>query len=187
MAARQTHLILKDKTRYTGTQFGSDKTTSGEVVFLTGMMGYTEALTDPSFAGQILVFTYPLVGNYGVDISRETLESKKIWAAGVVVSSVYDDTEHATADMSFSDWLKKEGVPGIAGVDTRALAQKIRDTGTQLGKLGPHPENIDWYDPNIENIVARVSCEKPYTVGKGKKPRGKGQRARGKGQKAKGI
>jgi len=169
MSARETNLILKDKTRYTGIQFGSSKTTSGEVVFLTGMVGYTEALTDPSFAGQILVFTYPLVGNYGVDISRETLESKKIWAAGVVVSSEYNDIEHATADLSFSDWLKQEGVPGIAGVDTRALAQKIRDTGTQLGKIGPDPTRVEWYDPNAENIVVRVSCEKPYTVGKGKK------------------
>lgn len=169
MGARETTLVLKDKTRYTGIQFGSDKTTSGEVVFLTGMVGYTEALTDPSFAGQILVFTYPLVGNYGVDISRETLESKKIWAAGVVVSNVYNDTEHATADISFSEWLQQQGVPGIAGVDTRALAEKIRDTGTQLAKLGPNPAETNWYDPNAENIVARVSCEKPYTVGKGKK------------------
>lgn len=169
MGAHKTILLLQDKTSYAGIQFGSQKTTSGEVVFLTGMVGYTEALTDPSFAGQILVFTYPLIGNYGVDISRETLEGKKIWAAGVVVSSVYSDTEHATANMSFSEWLKREGVPGVAGVDTRALAEKIRDMGTQLAKIGPNPADVSWYDPNAENIVARVSCEKPYTVGTGRK------------------
>ncbi len=169
MISRETTLRLKDGTTYQGTSFGADTTTSGEVVFLTGMVGYPEALTDPSFAGQILVFTYPLVGNYGVSFSRETLESKKIWAQGVVVSSVYDDIDHATADISFGEWLVREGVPGVYGVDTRMLAQKIRDTGTQLGVIGAHTKEDGWYNPNTENIVARVSCEKPYSIGTGRK------------------
>ena len=176
-------LILKDNTTRKGILFGSPKTTSGEVVFATGMVGYPEALTDPSFAGQIVVFTYPLIGNYGVPGTplrtrsskweQSTLvnsfESHKIWAAGVVVQNYYDDTDHATASLSFSEWLKMHDVPGIAGIDTRALTKKLREEGSVLGQISLGTPASKWDDPNAYNIVKEVSCKKSWTAGSGSK------------------
>lgn len=170
--AKTAQLVLRDGTLVSGRAFGAPAASAGEVVFATGMVGYPEALTDPSFAGQIVVMTYPLIGNYGIpakkrDAIASFFESKKIWAAGVVVASEYDDVDHHGARQSFDAWLKKEGVPGVAGVDTRALTQQLREHGTILGKVIMGGE-VDWYDPNAENIVATVSCAKPETYGEGK-------------------
>lgn len=107
---------------------------SGEVVFNTGMTGYVESLTDPSYAGQILVFTYPLIGNYGVDL--EVAESSKIQVSGVVVSEVASHYSHAQADRSFLDWLQSQDVPILTGVDTRALTKYLRTRGTMAGTIG---------------------------------------------------
>jgi carbamoyl-phosphate synthase small subunit len=111
----------------------------GEVVFNTGMTGYVESLTDPSYSGQILVFTYPLIGNYGVQL--KAIESPKIQVSGVVVSEAASNTSHSGADLSFIDWLKSQNIPIIIGVDTRALTKYLRTRGTMAGALSDKPTN----------------------------------------------
>ena len=140
-------LELRDGTTYTGYSFGAErKSISGELVFQTGMVGYPESITDPSYRGQILVVTFPLVGNYGVP-SRETadknvqalsahFEANQIHIAGLVVASYSgEDYSHHLATSSLGTWLKEQGIPAIQGVDTRALTKKIREKGSMLGKL----------------------------------------------------
>ena len=127
----------------TGHSFGASKAMSGEVVFNTGMVGYPEALTDPSYRGQILVLTYPLIGNYGVPdesiLDEHGLplyfESKEIHIAGLVVSQYSWEHSHWAAQKSLSQWLQESGIPAIYGVDTRALTKKLREFGSILGKL----------------------------------------------------
>jgi carbamoyl-phosphate synthase small subunit len=132
-------LELEDGTRLAGSGFGHRGQTSGEVVFTTGMTGYVESLTDPSYRGQILVFTYPLIGNYGVpaqdDLDR--FESSRIQVAGVVVAFAHSDASHARAARSLKDWLASEQVPGIEGIDTRHLTMRLREKGTMLGRIVP--------------------------------------------------
>ncbi len=169
-------LTLKDGTKVSGSSFGASTATSGEVVFATGMVGYPESLTDPSYAGQILVLTYPLVGNYGVPAKsskfkvEQNFESDKIQIAGLVVSEYSEKHSHHAAKRSLADWLKSEGIPAMTGVDTRALTQQLREHGTILGKLeiGAHKVK-SYYDPGKENIVARVSPTKPQFYQNGKK------------------
>lgn len=139
-------LELEDGSAYQGYSFGAKKSIAGELVFQTGMVGYPESVTDPSYRGQILVVTFPLVGNYGVP-SRETLddlltelpahfESSQIHVAGLVVASYCgEDYSHFLAASSLGAWLKEQGVPAMYGVDTRALTKKIRETGSMLGKM----------------------------------------------------
>ncbi|KAL1942304.1 hypothetical protein VTO73DRAFT_6368 [Trametes versicolor] len=138
-------LELADGTTVRGISFGAEaKSVSGECVFQTGMVGYTESLTDPSYEGQILILTYPLIGNYGVpprpkevsldDIPHE-FESSRIHIAGLVVGSYSEDYSHFLAGSSLGQWLKESGVPAIFGVDTRALTKKIREKGSMLGKI----------------------------------------------------
>src|SRR3989338_4738074 len=115
-----------------GESFGTPKSVSGEVVFATGMVGYPEALTDSSFKGQILVLTYPLVGNYGVP-KKEFWESSKIQVAGLIVSSYIDTPSHHASEMTLGEWFKKEEVPLIEIKDTRMLTEKLRDEGAALG------------------------------------------------------
>src|SRR5581483_4282832 len=139
-------LILEDGTKILGKQFGANHSVAGEVVFTTGMVGYPESLTDPSYEGQILVFSYPLIGNYGV-ADRKYFESDKIHVAGVIVSSYIDTPSHFQSRMTLGAWLKKEHIPALEIPDTRMLTQKIRTHGVLLGKivLG---ENLPFYDPN---------------------------------------
>ncbi|TSC86604.1 MAG: carbamoyl-phosphate synthase small subunit [Parcubacteria group bacterium Gr01-1014_8] len=162
-------LFLKDGTVIEGTSFGA-KTPSGgqfgEVVFNTGMVGYVESLTDPSYAGQILVCTYPLVGNYGVP-SPECFESSKIHIAGLIVSEYCEKYSHAKAVQSLGSWLKKSGIPAISGVDTRALTKKLREHGVMLGALSENDKPRKFLDPNEKNLVARVSVNRKRTYGKG--------------------
>ena len=161
-------LILDDGTRFTGQSFGASCATAGEVVFNTAMTGYPESLTDPSYKGQILVLTYPLIGNYGVPgrVIREQLskyfESDQVHISGLVVASYSAEYSHWNALESLSDWLKEHNVPGICGIDTRALTKLLREQGTMLGKLVQHDSSeIEMYDPNKENLVELVSCKEP--------------------------
>lgn len=139
-------LELEDGTIYQGYSFGAEKSVAGELVFQTGMVGYPESITDPSYRGQILVITFPLVGNYGVP-SRETMdellktlpkyfESTEIHVAALVVATYAgEDYSHFLAESSLGQWLKEQGVPAMHGVDTRALTKRIREKGSMLGRM----------------------------------------------------
>jgi len=163
MKISKAKLILKDGTEYQGKSFGAEKSVAGEVVFATGMVGYPEALTDPSFKGQILVMTYPLIGNYGVP-KKEFWESGKIQVSGLVVCNYIDTPSHHTSQMTLGEWFKEEGVPILEIKDTRALTQKLRDEGVGLGKIIINGKNVPFEDPNLRNLVAEVSTKKIYEV-----------------------
>lgn len=142
---------------------------SGEVVFTTGMTGYPESLTDPSYHGQILTFTFPLIGNFGVP-SPEHWESAKIHAAGVIVSQVCHEWSHHTGIHSFVQWLQSQNVPLIVGVDTRALTKVLRANGSMLGVISPHSEiKISNGPPNITPLVSQVSVKDPVVYHNGEK------------------
>ena len=149
-------LVLEDGTSIAGRMFGAPKSVAGEVVFNTGMVGYTEALTDPSYRGQILVLTYPLVGNYGVPPS---FESPRIQASALVVSELALEYSHATSPRSLPEWLSDEGIPCLAGVDTRALTKRLRSRGCMLGKIVAGAQDIAFQDPNQRNLVEEVSAQ----------------------------
>ncbi len=162
------NLILEDGTHFTGEAFGAAASSAGEVVFNTGMVGYPESMTDPSYAGQIVVLTYPLIGNYGVPahVSEDHhpahgFESERIQICGLIVSSISHEFSHRTARQSLDSWMKEFGIPGISGIDTRALTKKLREKGTMLGKVIVNDEEVGWDDPNARNIVAEVSTSAP--------------------------
>ncbi len=142
----QVKLVLEDGTEIGGSSFGATTSVAGEIVFNTGMTGYVEALTDPSYRGQILVLTYPLVGNYGVPPPRPPdsidppYESGRIQVQGLVVQNYVESYSHHAATRSLGEWLASEGVPGITGVDTRALTRRLRESGTLPAWLGPAEE-----------------------------------------------
>jgi len=160
-------LILKDGSEFIGRNFGAPARAEGEVVFTTGMVGYVESLSDPSYAGQILVFTSPLIGNYGVP-EKSFFESGGVQAAGVVVSEYSAKYSHYTARQSLGEWLKSAGVPGLTGIDTRALTKKLRTHGVMLGAIADDSEKPkEFRDPNGENLVARVSSKQRETRGTG--------------------
>jgi carbamoyl-phosphate synthase small subunit len=158
-------LFLENGRTFEGESFGAPRAATGEVVFNTGMVGYVESLTDPSYAGQILVLTYPLIGNYGVP-GRQLFESSKIQVSGLVVSNYSEVYSHFDAKQSLSKWLKSEGIPAITGVDTRAITKLLREKGVMLGALanGRAPK---LKDPNTENLVAKVSTKSKKVYGKG--------------------
>ncbi len=160
-------LIFQDGSIFKGTCFGAEKSIAGEMVFATGMTGYPEAFTDPSFAGQILILTYPLIGNYGVP-NKTFWESDHIQIAGLIVSNYIDTPSHFQSKMTLSEWLKKSGIPALEIKDTRALAQKLRDSGAMLGKIEIN-KPIAFHDPNQDNLVAKVSTKKIAEEGQGKK------------------
>ncbi len=168
-------LILENGLSFEGTAFGAARSTSGEVVFNTGMVGYPEALTDPSYYGQILASTYPLIGNYGVpaesdgDITSKRWESPRIQAFGFVVSDLSEAYSHWNADMSLDEWLKKENVPGISGIDTRALTKVLRESGTMLGKIVVDGQDVDFYDPNKDLLIEKVAVKAPVEHGEGER------------------
>lgn len=159
-------LVLADKTVIEGKSFGADVSATGEVVFNTGMVGYVETLTDPSYQGQILVLTYPLVGNYGVP-GPEFFESTGIHISGLVVSEYSETYSSASAKQSLASWLKKSGIPAISGVDTRALTKKLREKGVMLGGLAVKGNTIALEDPNKRNLVAEVSIKEKREYGNG--------------------
>lgn len=169
-------LILDDGSRFSGISFGYERPTAGEVVFNTAMSGYPESLTDPSYSGQIMVLTYPLIGNYGVPARSFSgklstfLESEKIHADGIIVSDYSENYSHWNATESLGEWLKQEKITGITGIDTRELTKLLREKGSMIGKIVFSDENeIDFIDPNKINQVARVSTTEIITYGNGKK------------------
>jgi carbamoyl-phosphate synthase small subunit len=172
-AAARITLELEDGTAVEGRSFGAPRPAAGEVVFNTGMVGYPESLTDPSYRGQILVLTYPLVGNYGVppaDRERGILryfESERIQVAGLVVSEHCERYSHWNAVKSLGAWLEEEGVPGVQGVDTRALTRRIRESGTMLGRIVGEGA-VPFEDPNARNLVREVSVQEPVLYGEGR-------------------
>ncbi len=168
-------LILKDGTILEGILFGKHKSVAGEVVFNTGMVGYPETLTDPSYTGQILVMTYPLVGNYGIppmkdgDDVPEFFESDKIQIQALIVSEESEAYSHWSASESLDQWLKRYDVPGLYGIDTRMLTKILREHGTMLGKIEIGNEKVKYYDPDLDNLIAKVTPQKIVEYGKGKK------------------
>src|SRR5574344_888720 len=169
-------LVLENGTIFYGKSFGYAKPTAGEVVFSTAMVGYPESLTDPSYAGQILTVTYPLIGNYGVpaDIIENQLsvyyESEIIHVKGLVISDYSFKYSHWNAQKSLSDWLKEQKIPGIYGVDTRELTKLLREAGSMKGKfVYPDEEEVPFLDTDSVNWVAEVSCKDVITYGNGSK------------------
>lgn len=169
---REAKLVLHNGEAFKGISFGAERSLSGEVVFNTGMTGYPEALTDPSYKGQILVLTYPLIGNYGVPHSHEingvdtNFESEQIHVQGLVVSEYSLQHSHWNAKKSLGEWLKEQNVPALYGVDTRKLTKMLREKGCMLGKLMVKDENIPHYDPNKDNLVQQVSTKDPVEYSK---------------------
>jgi len=165
---RNAKLVLEDGSVFYGYSFASDNSASGEVVFSTGMVGYPESLTDPSYKGQILCFTYPLIGNYGVPSNKKDkyglskhFESENIHVNGLLISDYSFDYSHWNAEKSLGGWLKEHNIPGIFGIDTRELTKKIREKGSMLGKMVINGMDADFYDPNKSDVVAEVSIKKP--------------------------
>lgn len=167
-------LTLEDGTVYTGKSFGAAVPSAGEVVFNTAMTGYPESLTDPSYRGQILCLTYPLVGNYGAPAKSEEndvyrfYESSSIHISGLIVSDYSFEYSHWNATESLHDWLQRNNIPGIYGIDTRALTKRIREKGAMPGKIEPEGSSTDFHDPNKVNLVAEVSTSEKKVYGNGK-------------------
>ncbi|GMR25323.1 MAG: glutamine-hydrolyzing carbamoyl-phosphate synthase small subunit [Ignavibacteria bacterium] len=169
-------LVLEDGSEFSGYSFGFWGNVNGEVVFNTGMVGYPETLSDPSYRGQILVCTYPLIGNYGVPSKEKehgllkNYESDKIHCRGLIVSNYSDDYSHWSAVSSLADWLKEEKIPAITGIDTRALTIILREKGTMPGKIIiDENKTINFEDSNKINLVEEVSTNEPIEYSAGKK------------------
>lgn len=171
MKFKPANVVLKDGSVFSGeVPSWQEGEVVGEVVFTTGMMGYLESLTDPSYAGQLLVFTYPLLGNYGV-LSEENWESDRIHASGVILSEACENYSHSGAKWSFLEWLKDQKIPCIVGVDTRELTKKIREEGALLGAITAgisFPENGFQFES--VHLVSEVSIKHGRLLeGKGKR------------------
>ena len=177
---RNVTLVLSDGTRFHGKSFGYDKPVAGEVVFNAAMMGYPESLTDPSYAGQLMTLTYPLVGNYGVPPFTfaatglpDFMESDKIYASAIIVADYSEQYSHWNAKESLADWLKREQVPGITGIDTRELTKVLREHGVMMGKIlfDDEPNNVPEATYEGVNFVDKVSCKEVirYNEGAGKR------------------
>lgn len=166
-------LILEDGSEFLGYSFGHEDAVAGEIVFNTAMTGYPESLTDPSYEGQILVLTYPSIGNYGVpgkniqDGMLEFFESEHIHTTALIISDYSTKYNHWNASQSLGDWLKEEKVPGLFGIDTRQLTKIIREKGSMLAKI-VFEDDIDFYDPNKNNLVDNVSIREKIIYGNGK-------------------
>lgn len=173
-------LLLSDGTSFEGTSFGYEQPVSGEVVFNTAMVGYPESLTDPSYAGQIMVLTFPLVGNYGVpDCSLSDdgialfMESERVHAAALIVSEYSEQFSHWNARCSLGDWLRREHIPAVTGIDTRALTLYLREHGVMMGQLIFEEQPTTPTMPSYEDIhfVSRVSCQQIIRYHEGTGPR----------------
>lgn len=178
---RKVTLQLSDGTEFHGKSFGYEQPVAGEVVFNTAMMGYPESLTDPSYAGQLLTMTFPLVGNYGVPpftFDKQTglpdfMESDRIYASALIVSDYSEQHSHWNAVESIGEWLQREKVPGITGIDTRELTKVLREHGVMMGKIlfDDEPNNVPEADYEGVNFVDRVSVKEivRYNEGAGRK------------------
>ncbi|WP_321331177.1 glutamine-hydrolyzing carbamoyl-phosphate synthase small subunit [uncultured Bacteroides sp.] len=180
MQQRNVTLILDDGSRFHGKSFGYEKPVAGEVVFNTAMTGYPESLTDPSYAGQLMTLTYPLIGNYGVPpLMLESnglstfMESERIHAEAIIVSDYSCEYSHWNAQESLSEWLKREHIPGITGIDTRELTKVLREHGVMMGKIifDDDAQNVPEAIYSGVNYVDKVSCKKVirYNEGEDKK------------------
>ncbi len=171
---KKIRLVLEDGTVFEGKSFGYHKSVAGEVVFNTAMTGYPESLTDPSYEGQILVATFPLIGNYGVPRDdRENgipkfYESDKIHISGLIISDYSFEYSHWNAKYSLHDWLVENQVPGIFDIDTRALTKILSEKGAMMGKIEIESQPVEFHDPNKDNLVAQVSIKEKKTYGNGK-------------------
>ena len=161
-------LILEDGTVFEGIQIGSSKEIISEIVFNTSMAGYLEVLTDPSYAGQAVCMTYPLIGNYGV--CKEDMEANRPWPDGFIVRELSRTYSNFRSNSSIQEFLTEHDVPGIAGIDTRALTKILREKGTMNGCITTN-ENYDLNEliPRMKayttgKVVEKVSCSKTYTV-----------------------
>ena len=173
-------LHLKTGQAFTGTSFGSTESKFGETVFSTSITSYTESMTDPSYSSQLLVFTTPMIGNYGVPKNTSprgiatgppmVLESGKIECRGVIVSDLAEKYSHYQARESLHEWCKRHNVPGITGVDTRAITNILRNYGTTLGQIAvgenhlTPPGQEEYWDPAKENLIAQASTKHVYTL-----------------------
>lgn len=178
---RKVTLQLSDGTEFHGKSFGYEQPVAGEVVFNTAMMGYPESLTDPSYAGQLLTMTFPLVGNYGVPpftFDKQTglpdfMESDRIYASALIVSDYSEQYSHWNAVESLGEWLQREKVPGITGIDTRELTKVLREYGVMMGKIlfDDEPNNVPEADYEGVNFVDRISVKEivRYNEGAGRK------------------
>jgi len=168
------YLILEDGTKFEGVAIGFGTSVSGELVFNTAMTGYPESLTDPSYKGQLLVATYPLIGNYGVPKATENnqmlefYESDKIQVSALIISEYSQDFSHWNADRSLNDWMLENEIPGIYGIDTRLLTSILREKGAMLGKIIIDDNDIDFYNPANHNLVDIVSVKEKQVYGSGK-------------------
>jgi carbamoyl-phosphate synthase small subunit len=173
----EAYVLLEDGTRFDGEACGADGHAVGEVVFTTGMSGYQESMTDPSFAGQLITFTYPHIGNYGV--SQDAMESDRVWARAAIMREAVNREDAPDAERGWLDWLRDCGIPAITGVDTRALVRHIRDAGAMRGGVFPASvseaqarELIAAEPPMAGRDLARlVTPERAHTVGAGGGPR----------------
>jgi carbamoyl-phosphate synthase small subunit len=173
---KQAALLLEDGTSITGEAFGYSGETNGEVVFNTGMVGYPETMTDPSYRGQILVCTYPLIGNYGVppeeldDKLSDHFESDDIHVRALIVSEYSENYSHWNASSSLEEWMIRRKIPGLTGVDTRMLTQKLREKGTMKGKIVTSEKSkLDFEDPNLNDLVSEVSTKEVKYYNRGNK------------------
>lgn len=178
---RKAILTLQNGESFEGFSFGYEKPCAGEVVFNTAMTGYPESLTDPSYEGQILVTTYPILGNYGVpdpqvknDRVVEYFESSRIHCEAIICQDYSSAPSHWLSKRPLSDWLKEEKIPGIYGIDTRRLTKTLRENGSMLGKITFPREDgscddIDFHDPNKENLIDKVSTKEVLEFGAGDK------------------
>lgn len=161
-------LILEDGTVFAGSHIGAQKEIVSEIVFNTSMAGYLEVLTDPSYAGQAVCMTYPLIGNYGVCL--EDMESKRPWPDGLIVRELSRIPSNFRSDISIQQFLEENGVPGIAGIDTRALTRILREKGTMNGMITTDENyNLEQILPKLKayttgKVVERVSCAEKYTL-----------------------
>lgn len=167
-------LELEDGTKYEGFSFGTVKPVSAEVVFNTGMVGYPEMLTDPSYTGEIIVCTYPMIGNYGVpDPSEEggilkRFESERIHASGLIVAQSCDDPSHWNGTKTLGEWLREQGIPAVTGIDTRALTKRLREKGAMTGIIRFEGEaEPEMTDPFTRDLVAGVTIDEPMLYGSG--------------------
>jgi carbamoyl-phosphate synthase small subunit len=168
-------LVLEDGTVFEGYAFGARKAVSGGVVFNTGMVGYPESLTDPSYRGQILTLTYPLIGNYGVpgnekdDDLLKYFESDCIQVQGLIVAEWSEEYSHWNAKKSLAEWMQECDIPGICGIDTRALTKRLREQGVMLGKILYNDDTLEFEDHDTRNLAAEVSIPEPIVYERGAK------------------
>lgn len=166
-------LILENGLEFAGYSFGNEQSVAGEVVFNTGMTGYPETFTDPSYRGQILTLTYPLLGNYGVPPDKKNMqfpvnfESSRVQISGLLISDYSFQYSHWNAAQSLADWLRANQIPALYGIDTRQVTKILREKGTMLGKIEIDSQPIDFYNPNLDNLVSMVSISEPRLYGKG--------------------